>query len=74
MKRYDFSFTRHDRSGCPCKGCDTRSPGCHGKCKAYTTWAEKKRIENEKESAEERARGATRWFLHIQNQQNRYKR
>lgn len=23
---------------CPCKGCDSRTAVCHGKCKEYTEW------------------------------------
>lgn len=25
----------------PCKGCEDRVAGCHGKCKKYTSWREK---------------------------------
>lgn len=25
---------------CPCKGCEVRSEGCHGKCEAYGKWKE----------------------------------
>ena len=27
----------------PCKGCTSRSPGCHGKCVPYQEWAAERR-------------------------------
>ena len=34
------TFNRN-HSDCPCRGCEKRELGCHGKCEAYKVWAQK---------------------------------
>ena len=52
-----MDFSRDNRSGCPCRGCGDRYPGCHDHCgKAeYLRWktkmAEKKKAEREYKEA-----------------------
>lgn len=51
----------------PCKDCEARYPGCHGKCKDYITWRaeydkdkEQKRIQKEIEAEQSRRVFGTR--------------
>lgn len=30
-------------TNCPCYDCDIRQPACHDACKAYISWADKRR-------------------------------
>lgn len=36
-----FNREMHN-SGCPCKGCEDRDPGCHDKCERFQQWREKR--------------------------------
>ena len=44
-------WNRSQNTRCPCKGCNCRSIGCHGKCEWYIAWKkeldEKNRAERE---------------------------
>lgn len=46
-------LSRTTASKCPCLDCQTRRPGCHGKCRLYQDWeaqAEAERAEQLKRS------------------------
>lgn len=46
----------------PCKGCEKREIGCHGKCELYQTYAnERDRINKEKYYDKETKRMTTKW-------------
>lgn len=40
---------------CPCRGCQRREIGCHGKCEEYQTWSREKTKEREELREERRA-------------------
>lgn len=43
----------------PCKTCDTRSVGCHGRCEKYLSW----KTERDKELEIERNERKKRYFV-----------
>lgn len=53
-----YHFGRNNTSGCPCKDCEDRYPGCHDRCEGYKAW-KKKLEEKNKAEAEYRERHDT---------------
>lgn len=42
-----MAFNRYGPIGCPCHECDERHVGCHGECRPYLEWTEKRKKEAE---------------------------
>ena len=47
----------------PCKNCDERAVGCHGKCERYTEWAKAARSEREALNRDDRMRNVVNELL-----------
>lgn len=45
---------------CPCKGCDRRKLGCHGRCEQYKAWTASRHEINRKRYAEQDVRQLSR--------------
>ena len=41
-------FNERNNNKCPCKGCDKREVGCHGKCTDFKTYQDELQIIREK--------------------------
>ena len=41
---------------CPCKGCEERHEGCHGRCEEYQEWLVMKKDANNKQRLESKVR------------------
>lgn len=44
-----MSFNRTNTTDCPCKDCEDRHSGCHGKCQRFAEWRVKVDERREKE-------------------------
>lgn len=45
---------------CPCKACDHREIGCHGRCEGYQEWTASRHEINRKRAADQELRGISR--------------
>lgn len=49
-------WNRDRDTGCPCKGCECRSVGCHGGCERYGAWRKELDEKNHAEREYRRSR------------------